>query len=176
MPAARRADRCAGTRGATVCIVLFWDWSMSTLAVSAMRSHYSMLLFRIQPSPDFSWMSEYKPVAQKYLDDSRAWLAWREHRGSDKSAADVKRALDNLRTLIPKLQKNTAISREAGARGKTAGQSPERCGGRREARHEQEHQELLRPRNAAMEWRARSVPARGGPFTISPAPAKRCEG
>ncbi len=72
-----------------------------------------------QPSSNFSWMAEYKTVAKQYLDDSRAWLAWREQRNAARRAPEVKKALDNLRALIPKLQKGTAIAREAGFEEKT---------------------------------------------------------
>ncbi len=98
---------------------------------------------RAQPAPNFSWMSEYKPLAQKYLDDSRAWLTWREQRGSAKSAADVKRALDNLRALIPKLQKDTAIAREAVLEEKTLANRLSDAEGAEKARREQQHQEVL---------------------------------
>src|SRR5438270_909340 len=64
-----------------------------------------------QPSGSFSWIDKYKPIARKYLDDTRAWLAWREQNGSAKSPAEIRSALEKLRTL--KLQKPTAISAEA---------------------------------------------------------------
>jgi eukaryotic-like serine/threonine-protein kinase len=92
---------------------------------------------------NFSWMSEYKPLAQKYLDDSRAWLAWREQRGSAKSAAEVKRALDNLKTLIPKLQKDTAIAREAVFEEKRLANQLSDAQWADKAQREQQHQELL---------------------------------
>ena len=74
---------------------------------------------RAPPPKDFAWTAEYKPLGQKYLDDCRAWLAWREKRSSPKTAAEVKSALDSLRQLIPKLQKQTAIEREAGVQERT---------------------------------------------------------
>src|SRR5438874_2139812 len=74
---------------------------------------------RLPPPKDLSWIAEYQGLAQKYLDDSRAWLAWREQRGAAKTAAEVKTALDNLRALIPSLQKGTAIAHEAGLEEKT---------------------------------------------------------
>jgi hypothetical protein len=96
-----------------------------------------------QAVANFSWMNEYKPLAQKYLDDSRAWLAWREQRGSAKSAAEVKRALDNLRGLIPKLQKGTAIAREAGFEEKTLANRLSDAESADKVQRHQEHQELL---------------------------------
>ncbi len=64
-----------------------------------------------QPSGSLSWIDKYKPIARKYLDDTRAWLAWREQNGSAKSPAEIRSALEKLRSL--KLQKPTAISAEA---------------------------------------------------------------
>src|SRR6059058_4550839 len=64
-----------------------------------------------QPSGSLSWIDKYKPIARKYLDDTRAWLAWREQYGSAKSPAEIRSALEKLRAL--KLQKPTTISAEA---------------------------------------------------------------
>jgi hypothetical protein len=64
-----------------------------------------------EPSGSLSWIDKYKPIARKYLEDSRAWLAWREQNGSAKSPAEIRNALEKLRAL--KLQKPTAISAEA---------------------------------------------------------------
>src|SRR5438046_7160726 len=64
-----------------------------------------------RPSGSLSWIDKYKPIARKYLEDSRAWLAWREQYGSAKSPADIRSALEKLRAL--KLQKPTTISAEA---------------------------------------------------------------
>src|SRR4029077_8513342 len=64
-----------------------------------------------QPSGSLPWIDKYKPIARKYLDDTRAWLAWREQNGSAKSRAEIRSALEKLRSL--KLQKPTAISAEA---------------------------------------------------------------
>ena len=64
-----------------------------------------------QPRGSLSWIDNYKPIARKYLEDSRAWLAWRDQNGSVKSPAEIRSALEKLRAL--KLQKPTAISAEA---------------------------------------------------------------
>jgi hypothetical protein len=64
-----------------------------------------------KPSGSLSWIDKYKPIAQKYLQDSRAWLAWRDQNGSVKSPAEIRSALEKLRAL--NLQKPTAISAEA---------------------------------------------------------------
>jgi hypothetical protein len=66
-----------------------------------------------QSSGSLSWIDEYKPIARKYLEDSRTWLAWRDKHGSAKSMTELSNALSSLQDLIAKLQKNTAISAEA---------------------------------------------------------------
>src|SRR5438046_7999720 len=45
-----------------------------------------------RPSGSLSWIDNYKPIARKYLEDSRAWLAWRDQNGSVKSPAEIGRA------------------------------------------------------------------------------------
>jgi len=60
-----------------------------------------------------AWISEYKPIARKYLADSQAMLAWREQHRSAKSMTELRNALSSLQDLIAQLQKNTAISAEA---------------------------------------------------------------
>ncbi len=60
-----------------------------------------------------SWISEYKPIARKFLEDSQGILRWREQHASAKSVIELRRALSSLQDLIAKLQKSTAISAEA---------------------------------------------------------------
>ena len=66
-----------------------------------------------QPPQSLAWISEYKPIARKYLADSQAILAWREQHRSAKSMIELRNALSSLQDLIAQLQKNTAISAEA---------------------------------------------------------------
>ena len=66
-----------------------------------------------QPPQSLAWISEYKPIARKYLADSQAMLAWREQHRSAKSMTELRNALSSLQDLIAQLQKNTAISAEA---------------------------------------------------------------
>ena len=66
-----------------------------------------------QPPQSLAWISEYKPIARKYLADSQAILAWREQHRSAKSMTELRNALSSLQDLIAQLQKNTAISAEA---------------------------------------------------------------
>jgi len=90
-----------------------------------------------QPSGSFSWIDKYKPIARKYLEDSRAWLAWREQNGSAKSPAEIRSALEKLRAL--KLQKRTAISAEALLAERTLANRL----GEIEKAQEKQHQDLL---------------------------------
>jgi len=66
-----------------------------------------------QPQQTLSWISEYKPIARKYLTDSQDILKWREQHGSAKTMSEITRALNSLQDVIGRLQKNTAISAEA---------------------------------------------------------------
>ena len=66
-----------------------------------------------QPPQSLAWISEYKPIARKYLADAQAMLAWREQHRSAKSMTELRNALSSLQDLIAQLQKNTAISAEA---------------------------------------------------------------
>ncbi len=106
-----------------------------------------------QPRGSLSWIEKYKPIARKYLEDSRAWLAWRGQYGSAKRPAEVRSALEKLRTL--KLQKPTAISAEALLAERMLAK---RLGGAEKAEksaQDKQHQDLLAretPRwNAALE-------------------------
>jgi eukaryotic-like serine/threonine-protein kinase len=66
-----------------------------------------------QPPQSLAWISEYKPIARKYLADSQAILAWREQHRSAKSMTELRNALSSLQDLIAQLQTNTAVSAEA---------------------------------------------------------------
>ena len=52
-----------------------------------------------QTSGSLSWIDKYKPIARKYLEDTQAWLAWREQNGSAKRPAEIRSALEKLRSL-----------------------------------------------------------------------------
>jgi len=51
-----------------------------------------------QPVGKFAWISELKPIGQKYLDDCQVYLAWKANPGAE-SPADVKKHL-KTRTAI----------------------------------------------------------------------------
>jgi eukaryotic-like serine/threonine-protein kinase len=106
-----------------------------------------------QPSGSLSWIEKYKPIARKYLDDSRAWLAWREQNGSAKSPAEIRSALERLRAL--KLQKPTAISAEALLAERTLANRLDQVEKAERSAQEKQHRDLVAretPRwNAALE-------------------------
>ncbi len=60
-----------------------------------------------------AWMMDYKPLAQKYLDDCRGFVAWREKKAAASGSDSAKDSLQQLRGLIAKLQKETPIATEA---------------------------------------------------------------
>ena len=106
-----------------------------------------------QPSGSLSWIDKYKPIARKYLDDTRAWLAWREQNGSAKSPAEIRSALEKLRSL--KLQKPTAISAEALLAERTLANQLDQAEKTERSVREKQHQDLVAretpPLNAALE-------------------------
>ena len=57
-----------------------------------------------QPQSPYAWIADYKPLAQKYLDDLRAYNAWKDGSKTNGSAAELKAALANLRTIETRLQ------------------------------------------------------------------------
>jgi hypothetical protein len=66
-----------------------------------------------QPPQSLSWITEYRPIARKYLPDLKAMLDWRARHGSAKNKTELSNALRSLQELMANLQKNTAISAEA---------------------------------------------------------------
>ena len=59
-----------------------------------------------QPAGKFAWIAEYKPLAQKYLEDARLYATWRTQR----TFADAPSRLASLRELKKKLKTHGAIS------------------------------------------------------------------
>jgi eukaryotic-like serine/threonine-protein kinase len=59
-----------------------------------------------QPAGKFAWIADYKPLAQKYLDDCRAYAAWK----NQSKGADVSAQLENVRALKKKLKTHSALS------------------------------------------------------------------
>jgi eukaryotic-like serine/threonine-protein kinase len=96
-----------------------------------------------QPPQSLSWISEYKPIARKYLEDSRVLLAWREQNRSPRSADEIRTALNRLREAVAKLQKNTPISREAGVEEKTLVNKLDQAEKVQKSARGKQHQNLL---------------------------------
>ena len=57
-----------------------------------------------QPGSPYLWVADYKPLAQKYLNDLRAYNAWKSEAKTDGSADELKTALAHLRTVETHLQ------------------------------------------------------------------------
>lgn len=68
-----------------------------------------------QPSGKFAWIAEYKPLAQKFLDDCRLYVSWKEQSEKQADAAQMKTNLENLRQTRKKLKMHSALSEELSA-------------------------------------------------------------
>jgi eukaryotic-like serine/threonine-protein kinase len=90
-----------------------------------------------------SWIADYKPIARKYVTDLRAILEWREENRSAKTTTEIKSALQRLRQLSGNLQKNTAISQEAGLEEKTLVNRLNKAEATGKSLQEKERQELV---------------------------------
>jgi hypothetical protein len=61
-----------------------------------------------QPREKFAWIADYKPLAQKYLDDCRLYAAWKnEPQGNDPAAN-----LEKVRAIKKQLKTHSTISDE----------------------------------------------------------------
>jgi len=61
-----------------------------------------------QPGGKFAWIAEYKPLAQKYLDDSRLYATWKNNPKGEGNAAE-------MAELRKKLKTRSAISEDVSA-------------------------------------------------------------
>jgi hypothetical protein len=67
-----------------------------------------------QPREKFAWIADYKPLAQKYLDDCQLYAAWKnEPQGNDPAAN-----LEKVRALKKQLRMHSSISDEINAQEK----------------------------------------------------------
>jgi serine/threonine protein kinase len=63
----------------------------------------------VQPQGKFAWINEYKPIAQKYLEDCRLYLSWKkEAKAGGNPTAD----LEKVQGIKKKLKMHSAISEE----------------------------------------------------------------
>jgi serine/threonine protein kinase len=67
---------------------------------------------RAQPSGNFAWIAEYKPLAQKYLDDCRLFTAWKNQPVSTGTSVELSARLMRLRDLKGKLKTDSALADE----------------------------------------------------------------
>lgn len=74
-------------------------------------------MLHAQPTGRFAWIGELKPIAQKYLDDSKLYLDWKKGAGAAKDPAALARHLDKTRAIVAKkkFRARTAMSDEVGA-------------------------------------------------------------
>jgi predicted RNA-binding Zn-ribbon protein involved in translation (DUF1610 family) len=99
-----------------------------------------------QPSGKYSWIADYKPLAQKYLDDCRAYAALKNK--TETSAAEVA-------DLRKKLKTRTAISEELGAEErKVAAQEKKQTSAREQ---EQKKQAPQKKAQWLVDWRAKLI-------------------
>ncbi len=63
-----------------------------------------------QPSAPFAWISDYKVIARKYLDDCRLYVAWKAQPKKAETTEEVKTNLTNLREIQKKLQTRGALA------------------------------------------------------------------
>jgi hypothetical protein len=71
-----------------------------------------------KPAGNFAWIGDFKPLAQKYLDDSRLYLAWKNQPAAEGTPADPAETLARVRDLKKKLKTRSALSDEVNAQEK----------------------------------------------------------
>jgi eukaryotic-like serine/threonine-protein kinase len=65
-----------------------------------------------QPEEKYAWIADYKPLAQKYLDDCRLYATWKRQPKDKGSGRDLTATLADLRDLRKKIKMRTAMSEE----------------------------------------------------------------
>jgi tRNA A-37 threonylcarbamoyl transferase component Bud32/ribosomal protein S27AE len=80
---------------------------------------------RGEPAGAFTWINDYKPIAQKYLADYRIYTDWRKQPKNFDSPERVAAGLESVRTAISKLQTHGPLRDELRqAEASLAGPSP----------------------------------------------------
>lgn len=64
---------------------------------------------KARPQGKFGWIADYKPLAQKYLDDSRLYAAWKHE---SKVMGSPAKSLERIRSIKQQLRIHSAISDE----------------------------------------------------------------
>ncbi len=57
-----------------------------------------------QPQPPYAWIADYKPLAQKYLDDLDSYNAWKSGAKTEGNGGEVKTTLSDLRSIEKRLK------------------------------------------------------------------------
>jgi predicted RNA-binding Zn-ribbon protein involved in translation (DUF1610 family) len=96
-----------------------------------------------KPAGNFAWIGELKPLAQKYLDDSRLYLAWKNQPAAAGTPADPAENLARVRDLKKKLKTRSALSDEVNAQEKTLAARAGDLQKTEQAAHAQERKKLL---------------------------------
>jgi hypothetical protein len=90
-----------------------------------------------QPRDKFAWIADYKPLAQKYLDDCRLYAAWKnEPQGNDRAVN-----LEKLRAIKKQLKTHSTISDEIGSQEKNLAKRVTERQRMETAAHDEEHKE-----------------------------------
>ena len=74
-----------------------------------------------KPGGKFAWIGDYKPLAQKYLDDCKLYMMWKQEANEAKDPAAMAKHLQNTREIVQrkKFETRTALSEEVLAAEKT---------------------------------------------------------
>ncbi len=71
------------------------------------------------PGGAVGWITDYKPLSQRYLDDCKAYLAWKNQPGNESTAAGAADKLARTRDLKKKLKTRTPMSDDVNAQEKS---------------------------------------------------------
>lgn len=87
----------------TFALLLFAmkDWQLNDFADAAVLLEQ---FAKSEPAGPFSWINEYKPLAQKYLTDYRVYAEWKKQPQQFETAKQIEAALAQLRVSQSKLQ------------------------------------------------------------------------
>jgi hypothetical protein len=73
---------------------------------------------KAKPGGKFAWIADLKPAAQRFLDDTRLYLAWKNQPLPEGSAAEAAEKLARVRDLKKNLKQHTALWDEINAQEK----------------------------------------------------------
>ncbi len=104
-----KAAEAGGSGAQPFALLLFAlkDWYLRDFDTAAVFLNEFM---RSQPTAEFRWIAEYKPIAQKYLADYAVFADWQKQSRSLQTPEQISAALTSLRAAIPKLQTHGPIT------------------------------------------------------------------